>query len=208
MAEAKSVREVVQDEILSDRTLRYRRNLFALCIVAIAIHVFDFVDFSKLSLFGLEIKDDAGDPETVALTVLWSAIIYNGSFFFYHAYWDWRQWLTHLTVSRTEDGIRSFFPKLTMFRGKEPDDKHCYRLGAERPADGEIDWKYQEKFGYGIWTVHWTSMGDARHSATYLLPTNTIQQTNEKVRYFKLFEVGFPATCLIGALVSLLFNLL
>jgi len=202
MEETRTVREVVQDEILSERTQRYRRNVIALSVVAIAIHGFDFVDFSKLSLFGLEIQKGQEahvNPKTLALTVLWLLIAYNTTFGGYGAFWDWRQWISNLTAFRKS---KQFYPEIQMYSGPGHGPRNLYghRDPPEQSSNKSANWEYSETDKTAVWTCYETDNRDRRDSFYHYLNLSIVDHVNEKKQYFYLTEIGIPSILLVMAI--------
>ena len=201
MEETRTVRDVVQDEILTERTQRYRRNVMALSIVAISILGFDFVDFKNLSLFGLKIQENHWKPKTIALSVLWLMIAYNFSFFAYRAHWDRRQWIKNLTAFREN---RKYFPELQMFKGEGYGPKNQYSYTDPPIAKTNLtpSWHHEQKNKTAAWTCRLMNKhGDTKESYRHYLPSTLINNVNEKNRDFYILETGIPVGLFLAALI-------
>ena len=84
-------------DILRDRTHKYRRTLLGICLILIALYWFPNLDFRGLSLFGIKPGEDAQDPRTVILIVVWLAWLYHVVLFYYYAQRDWKDWRFNLS---------------------------------------------------------------------------------------------------------------
>ncbi|MEC9369534.1 MAG: hypothetical protein VX871_12680 [Pseudomonadota bacterium] len=122
-----------QHEILSERALRYKRNVLVLSVVLLFAYAVG-AQFSNLNIFGIRLPVGI-DDRTAALAVLWIANAYNILMLVTHGFGDWSEWVENLTGRWPdgEDRRQFFYPELRMYWRKFP--KHDRTILSRMPND-------------------------------------------------------------------------
>lgn len=127
-----------QAEILSEKSLRYKRNALVLGIVIIGGNILG-VQFHDLSIFGAKLP---GDQRNVAIWVIWIAYIYNLGMYAVYGLGDWQNWTDNLTKKWPEgDDKQRFFPELRMYWRLNPtQDETINRLYSSQKRSAMLGW--------------------------------------------------------------------
>ena len=201
-----SVKTAVQAEILSEKALRYKRAAMVLALVTAAIHFFPFVDFSGLSLAGVQLKQDAPSRRLLVLVILWLILIYNAMWAVYLCWRDWRGWRANV-VDRWPG--EDFFPELRMFWSKLPSSSLAARKYTS-DLDEFVSWvgplpdKHSRVWEYLAELKN--KNGTLRKVAGFRLPLSVIKNVREKFSAF-MVEAGIGVLCCLFALGGLFWEI-
>ncbi len=220
MAEERSVKDVLKDEIFSERTQRYKRNILILSLMILVIQIGgDYIDFTGLKLFGIGLADDAlkkGIAEKkIVLTTLWVIYIYNIAYFLYLAWWDYRTWNTNLFAFRRIPGtnmIRDYFPIPAMYQADQLSENDLpvndadfmgqYSNFTRNQSFDRVRWDRTIVDTLIKWEISFISQsqGNMARTISYTLPKETINRKLEKIKFLRLemlIVTASFAACLI-----------
>lgn len=222
MAEERSVKYVLKDEIFSERTQRYKRNVLILSLMILVIQIGGkYIDFEGLKLFGIDLDDDAlkhGIAEKkVVLITLWAIYIYNIFYFLYLASWDYRTWNTNLFAFRHIKGtamVRDYFPIPAMYKAEQlsrndiplndVDFISNYNKLIKNDNYDRIQWNRKIDGALVIWVVTFLNRSNENMARkfSYTLSKETLDRKLEKINFLRL-ELWIVVTSFAACLLTI-----
>ena len=113
--------QALNDSILRDRTLGYRRMALALGAVLVTLYTYRDANFTDLSFFG--VKPGPGqEAGALVRKVIWFLLVYNVTYFVYHSSLDVRIWMAKVLEGPSVNfgGSNAYFPEWQMYFGFPP----------------------------------------------------------------------------------------
>ncbi len=202
-----------QTQILSEKSLRYKRNSLVLGVVIICGHLLD-VRFDDLSVFGAKLL---GNQALLAFILLWLAYIYNLAMFVRFGRSDWQTWVDNLTGRwGSDEDNRTFFPELAMYWQREPESpwtmSRRFGLGSDKFVkwDGyEVDPSQTNLICYAD-LKNFPPRPDEEPTSRqqiFTVPMILVDTVHRAVNQVKIFELGIPAAVFGLAIAALIFDL-
>lgn len=195
MSASEQVARAAQAEILTEKTLRYKRNILLLAIaIAIGERFRDEIRLDKLEVFNV------GIPENIAISVLWLATLYNVLFALMYGWRDWSHWganLTRFDFKISAMRQTDFFPEVRMFFGIAPSSP---RIIEQRWSTGIFKgWGKLKCFPDKDWCVFQARVKLAddpskeKYETAFQIPKKTIKTVRRQIYYFLGNELLLPA---------------
>jgi len=201
-----------QSEILSEKSLRYKRNGLVLGILIICGHLLP-VRFDDLSLFGAKL---AGNQALLAFILLWAAYIYNLAMFARFGRSDWQTWVDNLTGRwGSKDENELFFPELRMYWQQEPRDTWTISRRLKSDVDRFVEWDEYEADPNQVNVACYAKLKNlprrpdvpaVTKKSLFTVPLLLVDTVQRTVNQAKIYELGIPLAILAFAALALLFN--
>lgn len=110
---------------LSERTLRYRRNLLAICFVISILVFYSEITLEDASLFGVSIQGGDANSAIIIWTIITILLLYQFIVFLIYCRIDYNTWAIPIRNNHT--------PSLIMLFGISPPKFMIRRLGQYNP---------------------------------------------------------------------------
>jgi hypothetical protein len=206
------LRDAIHAEILTERTLRYKRNAMVIALVTAAVHLAP-IDFSNLNLLGAKIGNGA-NQRALTLGVLWVTLLYNAGWAIYLIWRDWRRWISNITDEQwpprgTLPTEYPFFPELRMYWSGMPTDATAQRRRSYAIAETKFVRWLKPKIDKmnGVMEFSYLVRGGPeraeREVSGFKVPLALVTEVKETYQVFRCFEVGPAALCVALAAAGL-----
>ena len=194
--------QALNDSILRDRTLGYRRMALALGAVLVTLYTYRDANFTDLSFFG--VKPGPGqEAGALVRKVIWFLLVYNVTYFVYHSSLDVRIWMAKVLESPSVNfgGSNAYFPEWQMYFGFPP-----YRIENRQQSNGGLpeprEWKQKKESGSLTWSA--PPRTDGPSLRYYKLSLPLVRRFREVILALILAYLAPPILLLLWALACAL----
>jgi hypothetical protein len=187
------------EDILQERTHKYRRSLMAICVVLIAIYWLPNLEFKDLALFGIKPKEAGYQARHLVLLALWILWLYHAILFWFYVQRDWKDWCSDL---RAEGGHA--FPEILMYFGRHPTEVTT----RERVNDvEEWSWSLSTTRTNAEWIADYLSKGEGRaKAALFAIPLDRFRSVRSRIGWgYAVIDCGIPLFLSVVAIASACF---